>query len=109
VRLDMVPLGLGLINRLDGGRVRSWVGVTGLVVPYRVEARFGAAGSAKGWGLAGPGLGAHTGIGLPLRGGEVGLQLSYIQVGMNAQDIGWSGTIGGVEVGATYRQALGRR
>lgn len=98
LRMDLraFPVSLGVISRAARGRYAGWLGGALVVAPYQLDARFDGVLAVHGPGLAPPGASLTVGASRRFRDTELVFQLSYLFLTMNADEIGWTGALGGV-------------
>jgi hypothetical protein len=101
--LDVIPITLGMLSREVRGRYSGWVGAHVIVAPFLLQTRFGDSVGTGGPGIAGPGIGLFSGVGVRMRAGEPQLQLAYHFLTMEGADTGWDGPIGGLALTAGYK------
>ncbi len=98
-----VPMTLGLLGRRDMGGRALWLGIAGVVAPYRVEARIGADVAARGVSVLPPGLSVIGGLGQRLGGGEVMLEIRATTLTSPGGALTYQGPVGGLAAVLGYR------
>lgn len=106
VQLDNYGLALHVIARRETGAWSNWVGLGGMLAPFRQSARFEGQPLIGGWGLHRPGIVFTGGAAIRALSGELSGELRWI--GMNGQsgDFGYEGSVGGMAILLGYRVIL---
>jgi len=103
LRTLVVPLQVGLLARRERAGRALWVGVSGVLAPYRSVGRFGDTVAFTGVGVLPPGLGVTGGIGQRFGAGEVMLELRGLALADPGGALSFQGPIGGVGLLLGYR------
>jgi len=106
IQLDNFGLGLHLIARKEQADRSNWVGVGGMLTPFRQTVRFEGQPLIGGWGLHRPGVVFTGGTAIRALSGELSGELRW--VGLNGQtgDFGYEGSVGGMAILLGYRVIL---
>jgi len=95
IRLVMVPITVGLLGRREGGGRAWWLGIGGVLAPYRNESWFGDDLATRGVGVLPPGLVLLGGLGQRLGGGEAIVELRAMTLSSPGGPATYQGPVGG--------------
>jgi hypothetical protein len=95
IRLVLVPITVGLLGRREGGGRAWWLGIGGVLAPYRNDSWFGDDLATRGVGVLPPGLVLLGGLGQRVGGGEAIVELRAMTLSSPGGPATYQGPVGG--------------
>jgi hypothetical protein len=95
IRLVLVPITVGLLGRREGGGRAWWLGIGGVLAPYRNDSWFGDDLATRGVGVLPPGLVLLGGLGQRVGGGEAIVELRAMTLSSPGGAATYQGPVGG--------------
>jgi len=95
IRMVLVPITVGLLGRREGGGHAWWLGLGGVLAPYRNDSWFGDDLATRGVGVLPPGLVLLGGLGQRFSGGEAIVELRAMTLSSPGGAATYQGPVGG--------------
>ncbi len=105
VRMDLIPVTARVAFRQSWPLHAVWVGAGLVVAPWVGVARVDGEVVSQGGGVLSPGVEGTVGYGVRVPGGEIGVHLRASSLFSPGTPESFSGWLGGIAVGATWRVA----
>lgn len=99
----LAPVSLGALLRGERGRLAGHTGAGMVMAPYHFTASFADERVIQDFGLPSPGLEIMAGTGARMRTGEITLEARYLLLSLEANGVGWQGSMGGLVGTVGYR------
>ena len=103
VRMDLLPVSVGLQVRRAWSVMALWGGLGGEIVPYVGGASLEGQLVRRQVGILAPALTASVGWGVRVPGGELALEARASTLTSPGTDVSFQGYVGGLAIQASYR------